>query len=912
MTRGLFSVVVASYGVVEYMDTFLTSLVRQTFSFQDLDIIIVDDESIDGSYGKAKEWEAKYPSVIRVATKKNGGPASARNVGIGMARNEWVTFCDPDDALQADYFSNVASFIARDKKKQAAILTTRVMIWQEKSGKVSDTHPLARKYFFGERLVNLEKEPNNIQLGGASIFLKKSIIDENELRFDERIRPTFEDGEFIGRFMSYLDKPIVGLVSNARYLYRKRGDGSSLVQSGWAHPERYDEVLRYGYIGMLRGLKERLGYVPVWAQNMVLYDIQWYLSEDKKMNSSTAWIDERQQEILHELLRETFTYIDRETIDSYSVTPWSWITRESVLSHYKGQGLKVKRVFLWSAKNSSPTHIVYTYSGTTPNEIFVVDDEVVQPIRVKSVAHSYYGETFVIERSVWLPSSVQPNVWLNDTFVPFESPKRPGWSKPLTSADLRLSPVRVTTGNKGLSAATLRNVISQSKVIAGPMESFEKAQVKLENRVAIDRLVFGGNRAQATSNIAKRVLLRKLASIKARRQKLADEATVVWANSPAAKSKYRNAWVVMDRVDKADDNGEHLYRYIARERPEINAWFLLQRDSSDWDRLSNEGFRLVEYGSKEAVGLCMSAEFQISSDATQGVQYPLPKNRFGGTDAKIVFLQHGVIKDDLSRWLNSKDLSMFVTSTKSEYDSIAGDLSPYKFTSKETKLTGLPRFDSLMEKRNLVSKPERRTILVMPTWRQDLRDDLNEAKTVEDKRLILESSDFGLNWFGLLRDNRFKQFCDQNELQVVFVPHPAMNSLVELLEIPSYIDIFDSQTSSLQDKLAVAAVTVTDYSSIAFDAAIVGSPVLYFQFDADSIFSGSHSYRRGYYDYTQDGFGPIAIDSEALLGCLKALANKGFDRDELYERRVMDTFEFIDSNNCRRVVEAINELKVSY
>ncbi|AIY00844.1 hypothetical protein ART_1245 [Arthrobacter sp. PAMC 25486] len=907
MTKGLFSVVVALYGVVDYVDTFLNSLVRQSFPFEDLDIIIIDDASVDGSYDRVKEWVSKYPNVIRHTTKPNGGPASARNVGLDMAKNKWVTFCDPDDALQESYFDNVTSFIERDQDRQASILTTRVMIWQEKTGRISDNHPLARKYFFGERLVDLDKDPHNIQLGGASIFLRKSVIDEHDLRFDERIKPTFEDGEFIGRFMSYLEKPIVGLVSNARYLYRKRGDGSSLVQSGWGQAERYDHVLKYGYIGLLDGLREKLGYVPVWAQNMVLYDIQWYLSEDKKMNSSTAWLKEDQRLLLMELLRKTFTYIERDTIDSYNVTAWSWLTREAILTHFKGQGSKVKRAFLWSERDSSPTRIVYTYSGVLPDEKFMVNGESVTPIRTKSVEHSYYGETFVIERSIWLPTSNTPQVWINQEFVPFASPKRPGWTKPVTTRALKLAPKPPARSGQSKNIFTQR-IMTSTRPIARHFQRAVAIRAKLGNRIAIDRLVFGGSSVGAATNVAKRVVSRKTEAAFMARQHKMDRATLAWAKSDSVQKKYERAWVVMDRIDKADDNGEHLYRFIAREHPEINAWFLLSKDSADWERLYREGFKLVDYGSRDAVALTLAADFQISSDATHGVQYPIDKKRFGTYSSKFVFLQHGVIKDDLSRWLNSKDLSMFVTSTKPEYESIAGSLSPYKFTADETKLTGLPRFDALVSKRQLVDPSDRRTIVVMPTWRQSLRDELIDAVDDAERKEVLENSEFGRNWFKFLRDERVLSLANLHQLEVVFIPHPAMNSLSNLVALPSYIEIFDSKSGSLQDLLAKSIVTITDYSSIAFDAAMVGSSIVYFQFDSDSIFSGTHSYRKGYYEYEADGFGPVFESVDRVFEGLDVMAANGFVPFEKYEKRVSETFAYMDTNNCQRVVESIRAL----
>ncbi|MFC8304532.1 CDP-glycerol glycerophosphotransferase family protein [Specibacter sp. NPDC057265] len=907
MTKGLFSVVVALYGVENYVDTFLTSLERQTFPFEDLDIIVVDDASIDGSYDKVKKWSEKYPGIIRHTTKSNGGPASARNIGIGMAKNQWITFSDPDDALQEKYFENVENFIKRDTGEMASILTTRVMIWQEKTGKISDNHPLARKYFFGDRLVDLDQDPHNIQLGGATIFMRRSIIDKHQLRFDERIRPTFEDGEFIGRFMSYLERPVVGLVSSARYLYRKRGDGSSLVQSGWGHPERYDEVLRYGYLGLFKGLQERLGHVPVWAQNMVLYDIQWYLSEDKKMNSSTAWLSNDQRALLLKLLQETFSYIERDTIDRYNVTPWSWITREAILAYYKGQGLKVQRAYLWSKEGTSPTRIVYTYRGVAPTELFMVNGTITAPSQTKSVIHAYYGENFMVERSVWLTTSDRPTVLLNNEFVRFESPKRPGWGRPVLSGDLALTPAeaaKLATAQTAPSSTLNKRVAT----VSNKLRHADVIRAKLANRVAIDRLVHGGNAAQATLNVGKRVVVRKVAQVQSKVQKHADKATLAWANSAAMRAKYENAWVVMDRVDKADDNGEHLYRYLMKNRPDINAWFLLQRSSQDWTRLANEGFRLVEYGSREAVALSLAAQFQISSDATHGVQYPLDEKRFGSSPAKIIFLQHGVIKDDLSRWLNGKNLAMFVTSTKPEYESIAGDYSPYKFTSKETKLTGLPRFDALLEKRGTRDRIDRNVVVIMPTWRQALRDDMNEAGSLEQKKSIFQESQFGENWMGLLNDPRLKVIAESNNLDLVFIPHPAMSDLINVIDFPEHIRVFDSSQRSLQDELAKSAMTITDYSSIAFDAAFVGSPVLYFQFDSEAIFSGSHSYRKGYFNYETAGFGPTLKSIDEVVKNIDSLSDSGFIGAEIYQERAKNAFAFIDSNNCERVVQSIQDL----
>lgn len=53
----------------------------------------------------------------------------------------------------------------------------------------------------------------------------------------------------------------------------------------------------------------------------------------------------------------------------------------------------------------------------------------------------------------------------------------------------------------------------------------------------------------------------------------------------------------MDRDNQADDNAEHLYRYISENHPEQDIYFALKKTSSDWKRLEQDGFNLLEFGS---------------------------------------------------------------------------------------------------------------------------------------------------------------------------------------------------------------------------------------------------------------------------------------------------------------------------
>lgn len=94
------SVLVAAYNVEEYIRRCLDSIREQSFS--DLEIIIVDDGSQDGTGTICDEY-AKRDERIRVIHQKNQGLSTVRNVGIQTAGGEYVLFVDGDDYLARDY-----------------------------------------------------------------------------------------------------------------------------------------------------------------------------------------------------------------------------------------------------------------------------------------------------------------------------------------------------------------------------------------------------------------------------------------------------------------------------------------------------------------------------------------------------------------------------------------------------------------------------------------------------------------------------------------------------------------------------------------------------------------------------------------------------------------------------------------
>ncbi len=275
---------------------------------------------------------------------------------------------------------------------------------------------------------------------------------------------------------------------------------------------------------------------------------------------------------------------------------------------------------------------------------------------------------------------------------------------------------------------------------------------------------------------------------------------------------------------------------------------------------------------------------------------------------KFTFLQHGVIKDDISRWLNPKSLDLFVTSTPGEFESIAGDGSPYTFTTKEVKLTGLPRFDGLHRLAGTVTPEERRWILVAPTWRHWLLPPLAAGS---QRRVVREGfldTEYAQQWLGLLRAPELGDLAREYGLRVGFLPHPNLQSILDVLELPAHVEPLRFEGGQIQHRFCTAAVLVTDYSSMAFNVAYVDRPTVYFQFDREQVRNGGHVGREGYFDYQRDGFGPVTETAGEALKATRQIVERGCVLASEYVERIEATFVQRDGRCCERVTGEIEAM----
>lgn len=819
-----YSVVSAVYNVGRYLDDYFKGFTSQKLNFKNhIQLILVDDGSTDNSSEIIIKWQKKYPNNIKYIWKENGGQSSARNLGMQHANADWVTFIDPDDFVDQNYFSSIDDFLYKNKKNDYYILSTKIVFYIENNRAFKDTHPLNYKFLKGNASCSIDNIGKNIQLSAATAFFRNTQLKLSGLMFDPAVKPNFEDGKFIAEYLLSVERGMAAFLSEAKYYYRKREDGTSTLDTAWEKPERFTHVPKFGYLSILKKYKDEKGYVPVNIQRTFLYEIVWNLKWLLNKPEKVHFLTDEEREGYLSTLMESFEYIDVTTILNFELAGCWFYYKVGMLSLFKNICPESQIVYIEDYDRNKKMVQLRYFSRCVSNEVIYVDGVDTFPGYVKTISHDFLGEKFLIERRIWI------------------------------SVD------EAKTINVNLDAKSTR---------------LSLASKQYPQNVNV-------------SDIAKHF----------------ENIIPKYNKNPI----YVGSWLLMDRDTQADDNAEHLYRYIRKNHCEKKIYFVLRKNSHDWGRLKNDGFNLIEFGTTEHEDAMRSCSKVISSHADKYVTNYLGPRMLHGRH--FVFLQHGVTKDDLSGWLNRKEhIDCFITATTDEYNSIVNNESRYYYGEKEVKLTGFPRHDRLVE---LKEKSEK-LIIVMPTWRLSIVGDVIDGGNERAINPDFMSTKFASHWHSFLHSSSLKNLAKEFGYKIAFFPHANIQPYLHLFNIPEYIEIIRHHEGSIQNLFSKASLMITDYSSVAFEMAVQDKQTIYYQFDEDECFTGAHIYSKGYFDYRTHGFGPVVTKEDDLIHALELALKNGSVPDHEVLDRIRNTFPLRDGKCCERVFNAIKDLDDKY
>lgn len=367
--------------------------------------------------------------------------------------------------------------------------------------------------------------------------------------------------------------------------------------------------------------------------------------------------------------------------------------------------------------------------------------------------------------------------------------------------------------------------------------------------------------------------------------------------------KHKDIILITDRPKFGDDNGESLFRHIRANRPDLRdrTWLVLDKSAPSFPELSKTG-RVVPPGSPLHRKLYLNTQILFSSHISESYNNPYFDIPLAGyrdvTDFTFVWLQHGITKDHVGSAFNrvKRGLDGVVVATEHEQRYALSD--DFAHSSDSVMSTGFPRFDLLRD----TSGTGQRSIIYMPTWRSWLTG----ARRTDGTSERIEHFD-RQNYFThqqqFLTHPDLADALERNDVQLRMVLHPAMNAYSEDYEAlqSDRITVHRPGSVAYAEAIASGSAMITDYSSVFFDFAYLGKPVIFDHSD-DAEYRLRH-YSHGLFDYSSSAPGPIVHSVEQLVLATVDLIDSRFEPDPQYSQRLDSVFLFRDRANSERVLE---------
>lgn len=232
--KPLLSIIIPNYNNSIYLKECLDKIINQTY--RPLEVVVVDDCSIDNSKNIIYDFSKRYNWVKGVFLDKNRGVSHARNIGVENAHGKYITFLDSDD-----YYVNkkklaleMGLLILKQKEGEAFSAAFSELIAVDREGKELWKYR-TKASFKGRTLKRTVLEGKNIQL--PRDFCMKKEFHEKIGGFDES-SSLYEDTDYLMRLSNIINFYCTGELGSA---YRITGKGLSSA-SQKAHQEAMSKL----------------------------------------------------------------------------------------------------------------------------------------------------------------------------------------------------------------------------------------------------------------------------------------------------------------------------------------------------------------------------------------------------------------------------------------------------------------------------------------------------------------------------------------------------------------------------------------------------------------------------------------------------------------------------------------------
>lgn len=873
----IFSVIISIYNTGRYLDDSIGSVVNQTVNLKNIQIILVNDGSTDETEEKCLKYKEKYPKNIIYIKTVHGGVSKARNIGIKYAKGEFINFFDSDDKWEKNAFSYVLLFFRYYKKLN--IIGCRIKCFEASEG----YHPLDYK-FYRTRVVNLTEEYNCVHLSSASSFFRYSFIKDKQ--FKEGVFNS-EDTRLLNNI--FLINPLLGIIRESVYFYRKRADFTSAVQNSNKKEEYYFSIINLVNEYLIEKSKK--------LYNKILPFLQFYLSYD----------------ILFRIAFPAFRYLKKNKLNKYYeiIHKILYQIEDKYIIEQKILTLKEKVVALSKKYNHDLRDDIVIKNGLLlyyGNILINIKKypEIInwRILDIKNgIIHLEGKDNCFLKRDNYFyycklgNKIIYPEYYYYSlyNFVTMYGTMDKG----------RMVVFNIPINDNIFQILKFFLVYKDSEVEIFPsLGWFTHIPNMNEGYYYSSRYIIKFKNGRLNIFPYNETLIETFEDqyCKILRKLLKTDIIKIRRNFFLYKKNNANnknlTWLINDKQNLAGDNGEYFFRFLKNKKPNtINFFFVIKKDCLDYKRLQPLG-NILDLGSEDYLNIFLSSDKIISSVSESWVDNPFGNNRNYLRDLfhfEFIFIQHGILKDNLSRQLNriSKNFNLIITSSNKEYKSIFDFKYYYNFNN--VVLTGLPRYDNLQKLQPVINKEK--IILIIPTWRFYIKGtfDLN---TYESKYYPSFNLTNYFNFYNnLINDGQLLMNMKILNYKGIFCLHPSFSEQWKDFnqnEIFLVLKVCDYQNLILKSSLLI-----TDYSSIFFDFAYLKKPIIYTHFDYREYIN--KHYPKGYFDYLKHGFGRICFDKRCTINEIILKMKNNCSVEKKYLKRIKAFFKFSDEQNCERL-----------
>ena len=207
------SVILPVYNAAKYLTGMLDSLAVQTVK-SEMQIILVDDGSTDGSAQLCDEFASRHTDTV-VIHRKNGGVSAARNAGLREASGEYVGFVDADDTVAPDYFEKLLTTAKTNDCDMAMSGFTLVYEGDHRPVSPFEDGEIFEGREITDKIARKMLSDGSINGVWSKIF-RRSVIEEKSIEFPQGIK-IGEDKRFVLEFLAHCRSAVYA--GNCGYFY---------------------------------------------------------------------------------------------------------------------------------------------------------------------------------------------------------------------------------------------------------------------------------------------------------------------------------------------------------------------------------------------------------------------------------------------------------------------------------------------------------------------------------------------------------------------------------------------------------------------------------------------------------------------------------------------------------------------